>query len=87
MSRRIHLAPVALASDGTVIVNVAMFDVARRPELLLRLALREPGRVFVGVEMTRSEVERLLEHAQHGVAEGTARQVGSRQKQTRAKRR
>lgn len=66
-----------------MVVNVAMFDGARRPDVLLRLALREPGRLFIGVELMRAEAHRLLEHSQHGVAEGTARVVGRRQRRAR----
>jgi hypothetical protein len=31
MSKAIHRAPLALASDGTVLLNVAMFDVDATP--------------------------------------------------------
>lgn len=83
MSRRIHLAPVALTSDGSVIVNVAGFDVTRNPEALVELAKNERGRLFIGVELGREEVEGLLRHSQDGLVEGSARIIGGRQKRRR----
>ncbi len=42
------------------------------------LAVREPARRFVGVELSRAEVRLLLEHLDHGQREAAARLVGLR---------
>ena len=60
MSRRVNRAPVALCSDGSVALNLAEFDGARSPEALLERALTQEGAVFVGVQLTSSEVHRIL---------------------------
>lgn len=86
VSRRINVDPLAVTSGGTVLVNVAHLDVARRPERLLALAVSLRGRLFVGVELSGAEardaVERLL--ADH--AEAVAYIVGKRQKRSQQNR-
>lgn len=86
MSRRVHVAPVALASNGTVIVNLATFDIGRTPASLLRAALAEPGQLFVGVELSTREAKRLVDHVQFSVTEGAAFTVGRRQREARKRR-
>ena len=83
MSRRIHLAPVALASDGSVIVNVVGFDVRREPETLLELARSQRGRLFIGVQLDGQELERVLQQLDDGMREATARIIGRRQRLAR----
>ena len=60
MSRRVDRAPVALTSDGVLLINVATFDEPRRLEALFKAAQREPGRVFVGVPASEREVTFIL---------------------------
>ena len=80
MSRRVHRAPLAVASDGTVLVNVTEFEGVKAPEELLEIAVRERGRVFVGVELEPKEVESILGRLEHCTAEAAAVVVGARQR-------
>jgi hypothetical protein len=54
MSRAIDRAPFAVPSEGNLLLNVAMFDLTK-VDLLLQLAERERGAVFVGVVVGRKE--------------------------------
>ena len=76
---RVHDAPLALTSDGTVLVNLAHFDGPRSPAALLRRALAQKGQVFIGVQLTEQEVDDVLERLRHGSAEAVAYVVGARQ--------
>jgi len=80
VSRRVHRAPLALTSDGTVLLNVAEFDGRRDLAELLRKARSTRGRVFIGVEVDGREVALIVEEAAGGAAEGVARVVGRRQR-------
>ena len=61
MSRRVDRAPLALTSDGVLLINVATFDEPRRLEALLKATQREPGKVFVGVPASEHEVGFILQ--------------------------
>lgn len=82
VSRRINVDPLAVTSAGTVVVNVAHFDVARRPERLFALAVSRRGRLFVGVELSGAEVRDAVERLQAGHAEAVAYIVGKRRKRS-----
>lgn len=83
MSRRVHPAPLALTSDGTVLVNVAVFDGRRDLAALVRKARATRGRAFIGVEVDGREVAVVLECASHAHAEAVAGIVGKRQRRQR----
>ena len=83
MSRRVHRAPLAVASDGTVLLNVTEFEGVKRPEELLKIALREEGRVLVGLELEPKEVKTILARLEHCTAEGAAVVVAARQRKRR----
>ena len=80
MSRRIHRAPLALASDGTVVLNMSEFDGPRSLEAFLEQAMAQKGRVFVGVQMAPAEVRRVLARLDDGSQEAAAYVAGGRQK-------
>jgi hypothetical protein len=82
VSRRINVDALAVTSGGTVVVNIAHFDVARRPELLLALAVRLRGPLFVGVELSEAEVRDAAERLRAGHAEAVAYIVGKRRKRS-----
>lgn len=54
VSRRMNDDPLAVTSSGTVLINIAHFDGPAQVEAVLARAARERGRVFVGVELSRS---------------------------------
>ncbi len=82
VSRRINIDPLAVTSGGSVLVNVAHFDVARRPERLLALAVALRGRLFVGVELSGAEGREVVERLRAGHAEAVAHVAGRRQKRS-----
>ena len=80
MSRKTQRAPFALASDGTVLVNLGEFDGPRSLEAFLEKAVEQKGRVFVGVQLTPAEVRRVLARLDDGCQEAAAYLAGGRQK-------
>ena len=82
MSRRVHLAPLALASDGDVLLNVAMFDAPKDLAALLRLAETQSMKVFIGVALSASELDFIISELRHAYRDGAAWLVGGRQRRT-----
>ena len=60
MSRRIHRADLAVSMDGAVLLNIAPFGENLDAATLLKLALAQPGELFIGVALSPSEVTRLV---------------------------
>jgi len=60
MSRQLHRAPLAVTSDGTVVVNMADFDGRLDLGAVVERAARQPGAIFVGVVVSGAERDRLL---------------------------
>jgi len=60
MSRRIHHADLAVSSDGAVLFNVTVFDDGLDAAALVKLALVQPGELFVGVSLSPHEVRKLV---------------------------
>lgn len=82
MSRHAHLAPFALASDGDVLLNVAMFDAPKDFAALLRLAQTQSVRIFIGVALSGAELDFILSELRHAYRDGAAWLVGGRQRRT-----
>ena len=77
MSRRGHQAPFAVASDGTVFVNAVEFDVPPDSlEKAMAWALRQEGRIFIGVALTSTEQTEVLARLRHGFTEAAGHLVG-----------
>jgi hypothetical protein len=73
---KLHKAPFAVTSDGTVIVNVAEFDGVETVEDAVAMA--KEAQVFIGVPLTKAEVRRVLAQVGHGHREAAARIAGRR---------
>ena len=82
MSRVIDRAVLAVTSDGLVLLNVARFDVPKRIEDIVRMALRQRGAVFIGVALSAVEVTRMLAEAAMVLPNVTGPLVGRRQRGT-----
>ena len=82
MSRVIDRALLAVTSDGDVLLNVARFDVPKKIEDIVRVALRQRGAVFIGVALSPAEVRRLLDEAAMVLPNVTGPLVGRRQRGT-----
>ena len=85
MSARLHSAPLAVASDGSVLVNLAHFDGVTDLDDAVEKAGRERGKVFVGVVVTTEELHRIvLPRVAQAAREAAAYVAGGRNK-TRAR--
>ncbi len=86
MSRVIARAPLAVTSDGDVLLNVAGFDEPERIEEIVRMALRQRGAVFIGVALSRAEARRLLDEVAMVLPSVTTPMEARRQRGTRPRR-
>ena len=84
-SKKTSTAPLAVASDGTVLLNMVHADGSRDPTMLLERALHEGGVVFVGVTITRPEQALLLKRMDDATEETAAWIWGRRQRRRRAR--
>jgi len=87
MSRAIHQAAFAVASDGTLLMNVAHVDRRLSPNQMLQWALGQPGKVFVGVQMSPAEAKRVLGWCKDINSEAVAFVVGPRERRSRRRKR
>lgn len=79
MSRRIDLTPLALTSDGDVLINLATIAYSTDFETIVRAAKRERGALFVGVILSPREKVFALARLDNAADETAARIVGRRQ--------
>ena len=86
MSRAINRAPLAVTTDGTVLVNAVAFDVPKRIEALIESAMEQRGAVFIGIVASPAEVRFVLERAHDATYEAACLTAGRRQKRNRARR-
>jgi hypothetical protein len=87
MSRVIHQAAFAVTSDGTLLLNAAHADVCLAPSRLLQWALSQPGRIFIGVQMSPAEAKRLLSWCKDIHTESVAYVIGPRERGARSTKR
>jgi len=80
MSRVIDWAQLAVTIDGDVLINVARFDVPKKIEEIVKMALRQRGAIFIGVALSPAEVRRLLDEAAMILPNVTGPMVGRRQR-------
>ena len=80
MKRKTHRAPLALSSDGSVLLNATEFHGAKPAAELVEIALQQRGRVFIGVELKPKEVKVILDRLEHSTAEAAARIVARRRR-------
>ena len=84
MSKKLVRDPLAIGSDGTVLLNFKELCATATRKELLQQALEQDGRIFIGVGLTRAEIDIVRERSGHAAAEAAARIVAGR---TRARRR
>jgi hypothetical protein len=85
VSRVIHQAAFAVASDGAVIMNVAHVGRRLSPDQLLEWALRERGALFIGLQLSTAEATHLLDWCKSQHEEGVARVIGKREQRIHRK--
>ena len=81
--RKAHAAALALASDGTLLLNVAADSGDDDLEALLERARKSGGSVFVGVPLSAAEAERVATRLEHAGAEAAALLFAARGKRHR----
>jgi hypothetical protein len=79
MSRKIHKAPVAVTTEGALVVNVAGFGPTNIEGLVAR-ALDDDAELFIGIVVDESERELLLERLDNAAAEAVAKICGQRKR-------
>jgi hypothetical protein len=77
---RLHQAPFALLSDGTVVINVCQFDDASSVEQAIAVAMKARGHIFIGLTVRGTEVLRVLGGLAHAHREAAASLAGRRQR-------
>lgn len=85
MSKQLHRAPLALSSDGAILLNVAMFDAPKTPERLFQLAISERGPIFIGIVVGTDELAQLRDDIDDAALQAAFRIVGSKQARARRK--
>lgn len=83
MKTYLHEAPFALASDGTVLLNVMHFDGVTDLETAIAVAGQQGGKMLVAVVAAASETEEALRRLQHGFNEAAAFAAGARRRRAR----
>lgn len=78
MSRKIHKAPVAVTTEGALVVNVSGSGPTNNIEGLLARALDDDAELFIGVVVSEEEQELLLERLDNAAAEAVAMVYGKR---------
>jgi hypothetical protein len=48
---RIHASGIAIAADGSVLLNVAHWGSSQDPSIILERAFAEGGELFIGIQL------------------------------------
>lgn len=80
MSPPLCLTPFALTSDGSVLLNLAMFDVPTDLPSLAQLAQEQRSRIFIGLVVSAGERSFARAGLAHAFRDRAAWIVGRRQK-------
>ena len=80
MSRKINRSPLALSTEGEILLNVAMSDAPKQLEALLAFAQRTRGEVFIGVVLDGRDREFVRDELRHAFRDATAWVVSPRQR-------
>lgn len=81
--RKAHAAALALASDGTLLLNVAADAGDDDLEALLEQARKSGGSVFIGVPLSTAEARRVAKRLEHSSAESAALILAARSRRRR----
>lgn len=84
---RIHRAPLALTSDGTVVANLAHFDDLKDAYAALERALQLGRLVFISVALTPEEVAFVLKRIDDSGADALAWLLGKKRQASKNKKR
>jgi len=87
VTHRVHPAPFALASDGSVLVNLAMLGGSDRFAKLPHVEGQHEVEVFIGVRLAAGEQVQVLKSLENAADEAVARLFGQRRRRETARRR
>jgi Holliday junction resolvase len=87
VSRKVNRAPLALSSEGKILLNVAMSDAPKQLEALLAFAQRTRGEVFIGVVLDGRDRDFVRDELRHAFRDATAWVVSPRQRKRATSRR
>ncbi len=76
-----------MASDGSLLVNIAHLETSQDPAVLLERAIAERGEVFIGVRLEPREAKEVLRLLDDRAAEAAGVIGGRRHRRRRAKER
>lgn len=82
-TKKPHTAALALASDGTLLLNVAGEAGDDDLEALIKRAKASSGSVFVGIPLSAAEARRVAQRLEHSSAEAAALVFAARRKRGR----
>jgi hypothetical protein len=86
MKPRIHAAALALASDSTIVVNVAHLFNTQDAVKLVQHAIELGGELFIGVTLTRREAREVARWLEGSAAEVVGHVGGRRLRKQRGAR-
>lgn len=76
--RRLHDAPFALSSDGSLLLGMTHTDGLLTPEAVLARALKSGSRVFIGIALTSAETRGVVTLASDTLDEAASYVAGAR---------
>jgi len=83
VSEGVHQVPLVIGVDGTVFVNVALFDGPDDLQAVLERARHETTAVFVGVALREGELAEVHPRLESAGREAAASIAGKRQRRRR----
>jgi predicted LPLAT superfamily acyltransferase len=76
-------APLAITSEGTVLLNAALFDDVTSMDEVVALAREQPGAVFIGIVVSADEMKRLQHLLDDAHLQAAYTIIGKRQRAMR----
>lgn len=82
---RIHACGIAIALDGTVLLNVAHLHAAQDPAAIVKCAIEEGGDLFIGIALPARDAKEALRWLENGAAEAAGHVGGRLHRRRRAR--
>jgi len=80
VSRKINTAPVAVTTDGALVVNAAGFEASPNVSKLIARAMNGDAEIFIGVVVSGKERKLMMTRLDGAAAEAVAMVIGRRAK-------
>lgn len=82
---RIHQAALAIASDGSILVNVRSYAGETDPAALLRRAIEDGGTIFIGVRLRAVEAHEVVSRLDETCHETAGSVLSARERRLKKK--